>query len=146
LQHNIDGWVSVLAPVRGTDPSFRYDVIMTHTIRIVRRDIKTLDVDAVVNAAISALLGCAGVDGSIHSCQGLSFSKNADASADALPARRALPKYIVCPARWIIHTVGPVRKGGGRGEARLLASCYESSLKLAAEHNLASDWEVISSA
>jgi O-acetyl-ADP-ribose deacetylase len=113
-------------------------------IEVVRGDITTLDVDAIVNAANAALLGGGGVDGAIHRAAG----------PELLAACRALPEVrpgVRCPtgearitpgfrlkARHVIHAVGPVWNGGDHHESELLASCYRSTLILARDHGLRS--------
>jgi len=113
-------------------------------IEIIKTDITTLDVDAIVNAANETLLGGGGVDGAIHRAAGPGL----------LEECRALPQArhgVRCPtgearitaghwllARHVIHAVGPVWRGGGSGEPALLASCYRESLRLADTHGLAS--------
>jgi O-acetyl-ADP-ribose deacetylase len=112
------------------------------TIEVIERDITTLQVDAIVNAANESLAGGGGVDGAIHRAAG----------PELVAACRAIPlvgRFARCPtgkarltpgfelhAKFVIHTVGPIWHGGSEGEAELLASCYRNSLQLAAEHGI----------
>ena len=100
-------------------------------IRIFCGDITTLKVDAIVNAANSGLLGGGGVDGAIHRAAGpelLQYCKGLNGCA--IGQAKISPGFRL-PARWVIHTVGPVWRGGQSGEAALLADCYRNSLEQA---------------
>lgn len=105
---------------------------MNARMRIVQDDITRLDVDAIVNAANSALAPGGGVCGAIHRAAGPRLAA-ACAALGGCPTgeARATPGFDL-PARWVIHAVGPVWQGGGHGEAALLAGCYRASLHLAA--------------
>ena len=107
------------------------------TIEAVQGDITNQDVDAIVNAANTSLLGGGGVDGAIHRAAGRALLEACRRSAVARPATRA-SRRVRLVARHVIHTVGPVWGGGGRGEPALLRSCYEQSFALAVEHGLRS--------
>ncbi|MDR3387292.1 MAG: O-acetyl-ADP-ribose deacetylase [Rudaea sp.] len=112
------------------------------TIEVIEADITTLGIDAIVNAANETLLGGGGVDGAIHRAAG----------PELVVACRALPQVrpnVRCPtgqaritpgfrlpAKYVIHTVGPVWRGGSAGEAEVLAGCYRESLRIAREHGV----------
>ncbi len=113
-------------------------------VEIVRGDLTASKADAVVNAANEALLGGGGVDGAIHRAAGPELLGACRAIPEVRPGvrcptgeARITPGFRL-PAEFVIHTVGPVWRGGEQGEAELLASCYRESLRLADGHGLAS--------
>ena len=128
----------VTAASKASYDGFVREAAMTSKVEVLKTDITTLAVDAIVNAANTTLLGGGGVDGAIHRAAGPELYDACYQIGGCPTGEARLTRGYRLPAKFVIHTVGPVWTGGERGEPELLASCYRSVFRIARENGILS--------